>query len=354
VKLAARDVDALLEGRLPCPVLLFYGPDRGLVTQRSARLIARLAGSPPDPFLLSELEGDRLAAEPQLLCEEAQALAFGGGRRVLRVRDADDRATRAVRALLELAEPAAVVLLEAGNLGPASSLRRLVERATNAAACPCYREEGRELARSLERLLAEHGLSAEPDALAWLTAHLGADAGMTRSEIEKLALYKDALGDARVRLEDVEAVVAEGAALGFDALLAALLEGDADAALARFDRLAGAGQSPVGLLRQTARSLERLLRMRAEVEAGARAESVIARARPPVFFRQRPLYLRTLQNRSSCELLDMLARLHQAEVLCKRSGIPEHTVCRQLLLELTAIGRSQGRSRTQGSSSTSQ
>ena len=336
MKIAARDVESLLEGRLPCPVLLFYGPDRGLVTRRSTRLVARFAGSPPDPFRFGELDADRLAAEPDLLLEEAQALAFGGGQRVLRVRDVDDRAVRAVRALLELPEPAAIVLLEAGELGPGSSLRRLVERASNAAACPCYREEGRELARSLERLLAEHGLTVEPDALAWLAAHLGADAGATCNEVEKLALYKDAQGDSRVRLEDVEAVVAEGGSLGFDALLSALLAGDVGAALRHLDRLFAAGQSAVGLLRQLARSFERLLRLRAEVESGADPQTVVARARPPVFFRQRPLYLRALRSRSSRDLLETLTLLRRAEVLCKHSGVPERTVCRQLLAELAA------------------
>jgi DNA polymerase-3 subunit delta len=69
-----------------------------------------------------------------------------GGRRLVRVRNADDRATAACRQLLALDDQAGFVLLEAGELPAGSKLRRLVEGAPKAAAAlPCYRPDERTL-----------------------------------------------------------------------------------------------------------------------------------------------------------------------------------------------------------------
>ena len=77
-----------------------------------------------------------------------------GGRRLVRVRQAGDGVTAAVRLLLEVGEPAALVVLEAGELAGGSSLRRAVEAAPQAMALPCFRDEGRDLGATVRAALA--------------------------------------------------------------------------------------------------------------------------------------------------------------------------------------------------------
>lgn len=335
MKLQAREVEAMLaRGAPPAPVVLFYGPDRGLVGERARRLIGALLGRDDDPFRLVTLEGDDLARDPGRLAEEALAPTFFGGGRVVRVRDAGDRTAAALEPLLGRDGLPAHVVLEAGELPPSSRLRRLVEGAKTAVACPCYREEGRDLVSAVERLLAEHGLRADPEALSWLTAHLGADHGITRREIEKLALYVGDREDRTVHLADVEAVVADAAAAGTDRLIQALLAGDVAAVEDGAERLLAAGEAPVTLLRAATRELLRLYALSLEVAAGGAAQQVVARAKPPVFFRLRPLVERLLARIRPDDVADLLALLQRAEILCKSTGVPERTVCRRALFEV--------------------
>ncbi len=335
MRLAPRDLEAALaRGTVPAPVLLVYGPDAGLVGERVRRLLEVATGGADDPFRVVVLEGERLAREPQRLAEEALALAFDGGGRVVRVREADDRCARAVEGLLAGPPPVATVVLEAGELGPRSRLRRLVEAAKAAAACPCYREEGRDLARTLEGLLSAEGLRAGPGVVEWLTGHLGADHGVTRREIEKLALYVGDRADRTVRLEDVEAVVADATAVGLDRLVQALLAGRVAEVERVLDRLEAAGEAAVTLLRAAARELLRLWRLAAEVEAGTPPRRAVETARPPVFFRLRPLYVAVLARCDRRRLAVLLAALQEAELLCKRTGSPERAVVRRMLGDL--------------------
>jgi len=335
VKLQPREVESFLaRGRPPAPVVLFYGPDRGLVGERARQLVTALLGGDDDPFRLVTLEGEQLAREPGRLAEEAFAPTFFGSSRVVRVREATDRTVAALEPLLATSDLPARVVLEAGDLPPSSRLRRIVEAAPQAAACPCYREEGRDLARSVTGILAEFNLKADAEALSWLSAHLGADHGITRREIEKLALYVGDRADRTVRLADVEAVVADAAAVGHDRLVQALLAGDAHAVDDATQRLLAAGEAPVSLLRAVGRELLRLHRLALDVAAGATPQQAVARARPPVFFRLRPLYEQLLGRIRPDDLADLLALLQRAEILCKSTGVPDRTVCRRMLFEL--------------------
>ena len=189
---------------------LVYGPDQGLVRERAETLVRHVAGDLDDPFRVVELTAAAVANDPACLADEAATLSFSGGLRVVRVRAANDGLTKVFEDFLAVARDDAQVVVEAGHLGNRSSLRRVFERAGNAAALACYQDDEHVLHGIIAESLAGHGLTASPDALAYLTENLGADRQVSRNELEKLALYKGGPGTGR--LEDAAASVCHIAA----------------------------------------------------------------------------------------------------------------------------------------------
>jgi DNA polymerase-3 subunit delta len=337
VKLTAGQVERFM--RAPDPrarAILVYGPDEGLVRERVERLIAGALDDVGDPFRLSELALDVVRSEPARLADEARALTLTGGRRVVRLRQASDQATPACRLLLAEQAADALVVIDAGDLGASSSLRRLMEQAANAAAIPCYRDQGRELGAQIDRLLAEHGLAVAPDARAYLVEHLGADRGVTRSELAKLALYADGAGPegGRISLDLAATVIGDSAALGLDDLVDAVAAGEVAQAARCLDRLLGEGQAPVRVVRSLANHFARLHRFALLVERGEAAERVIEQARPPVHFRRKAAVGAALRRWRSRPAGRALARLLEAELACKRTGWPAELLCREVALDL--------------------
>ena len=130
--------------------VLIYGPDAGLVRERAEALVRRVAGSLDDPFRIGELSGTQLKDDPARLVDEMFALSLAGGRRAVRVRSVTDTHSAQLETLFEAlagrkAEDAGFVVVEAGDLGPRSSLRLLFEEAANGAAIPCYLDSPEEL-----------------------------------------------------------------------------------------------------------------------------------------------------------------------------------------------------------------
>lgn len=342
MKLSAAQVERFLQRPDPAlPVVLVYGPDEGLVRERVEALIRTVLDDPRDPFRASDLNVDAVRSEPALLADEARALCLLGGRRVVRLRQATDQATAAARALLALEQVEALVVIDAGDLGAGSSLRRLIEGARHAATIACYRDEGRGLAAFIDRLLKERKLAAEPDARAYLLDHLGADRGVSRAELDKLALYLGGATGAqgavrRATLDDVAAVVGDSAALSLDDLVHAAALGQTTGVERCLDRLLGEGQAPVRLIRALANHFARLYHLALLVERGDSPERVIERARPPIHFRRKGGVRTALGLWSPTRSAAVLARLLEAEIACKTTGWPARVLCQEAVLAVCA------------------
>lgn len=265
--------------------VLIYGPDGGTVRERARQLVISVAGSVDDPFAVVRLDDSVLAADPARLVDEAQALSFGGGRRVVWVENAGSGFLKAMPLLAQPA-PGNLVVAEAGALAKSAGLRILFEPAPHLWAVPCFEDSAIDLERLIAEELDSKGLATDMEVRQALVELLGADRRMSRQELAKLALYCH--GKSHVSLVDVEAVCGDVAELSADDLLNAVFDGaigDADDA---FTRLRDSGQSGAGLLSMAASHAARLTRLRVDVERGKTPEMAVRQARPPVFFKQQP------------------------------------------------------------------
>jgi DNA polymerase III subunit delta len=245
VAIPARDAENLVRsGFAKFPVILFYGPDEGLVSERAEAVAKATVGA--DPANIIRMDGDEASANPGRLAEEAHAISMFGGARAIRIRAGAKGLVEALKPLLSTPPVEARIIVEAGDLKGNAPLRALIEKAPNAAAAPCYAEEGRDLGRLIDEILEPAGLRITPDARTLLTKSLGQDRRRSRMEIEKLVLYCRGLG--AVDAADVEAVVTDAAAISADVLIDAVFGGKLDQIELEARRLYADGMEPGVLL----------------------------------------------------------------------------------------------------------
>lgn len=346
MKLKASEIEPFV--RKPDPAvraILIYGPDSGLVREYAGRLVAGAVSNPADPFQVAELAGADFLDDPARLFDEAAAIPMTGGMRVVRIRDAQpstpasasDAVVKGVTNYLEEPPDGSLVVLQAGDLGPRSALRKLIESTANAAALPCYRDDGAGLNRLFEEILGRNGISVSPEARSYLAANLGADRGVTRAELEKLALYAGDQG--RIDLPDAEACVGDNSQRSLDSVAFAAGGGDRQSLDRELSACLGMGESPISILRAAARHLMRVHLAMAETAAGATPDQAVKKLQPPVFWKQAGEMKRQTQIWS----MDYIARaqdlLLEAERLCKRTGTPDEAVCGRTLLQIASLAR---------------
>ena len=324
----------------PAPAVaaaLLFGPDEGMVHERAMQLSRAILGEADDPFRLTELTGDDIKADPARLIDEARAIAMMGGRRVIRVTRAGDALEPAFAALLADHRDGALclVVVEAGDIGGKSSLKRLFENAPHAAAIACYRDEGVALPALIKAQLKAAGMTVEPDAMAYLAANLGGDRGITRSELEKLILY---MGDQReVTLDDALACVGDQAAIGLDDLCQAIGLGDLKA-LERLIERNLAETNEISLLRAVARHFMRLHQVVGRMARGDTLESALAGLRPPLFWKTADDFKRQCRRWPVEAIGHALLRLAELEAEAMRQHQFAETLTRRGLMEIAVMG----------------
>ena len=318
--------------------VLVYGPDSGLVRERADTLVKAVAGSLDDPFRSREITMADIKDDPALLRDEANALSLSGGRRVVRLRNGSDSLAAIFESLLSDGQAGgALVVLEAGNLTPRSSLRVLFEENSAAAAVPCYLDDDSTLADVIQTSLRQSGLTVAPDALEFLTGRLGGDRLVTRSEIDKLALY--AAEQKTVTLEDAEACIGDSSERGIDDLAAAMTSGNQALVDRTYARVLHEGANPIQVLRLIQRHFDRMHLVAGKAAAGGNLDDAIKSLRPPVFFKAVAPFKSALRSWPVSKIGQAMEHLLKAEIDCKTTGMPSELICARVLMQITAAAR---------------
>lgn len=328
-------------------VVLVYGPDEGLVRERIGRLMKTVVEDLSDPFRVADLTAQTVKADPAMLADEAQAMALTGGRRVVRVRDADDGSAKAFEAVLGQEGGDTLVLAQAGDLAARSALRKLVEGAANGAAIPCYLDDEMAVETVVRDSLAAFGLGIDRDAMDFLVSHLGGDRMVTRAEVDKLITYMGGhqgnQGGTAVSLDDVMACVGDVSAMSMDDLILAVADGDDTTAQTLLDRLMAEGQSVIAVLRAASRHFLRLHLAGDALAQGRSMDQAMGMLKPPVFWKVRGRVQSQLKRWPPQRAAYALDLLLEAEVDCKTTGMPEAEITSRAFLQLCRAARAGGR-----------
>ena len=316
---------------------LVFGPDAGLVQERAEKLLKSVVADLGDAFNVADLDESVLLSDPARLPDEAAAISMMGGRRVVRVRNAGNNLSGLFEDFLEDPKGDALVVVEAGDLAKGTGLRKIFESDDHAAAIACYADTARNLEDVVRDTLRASGLSIAPDALSDAVSRLGSDRGVTRRELEKLALY--AQGQKSVSLADVQAVMGDEAEARAEEVSDAAGNGDFARLDLALERLWIADMSVAQVLRSAMSHFQRLALVRENVSRGEPIESAVRKLRPPIHFLREQSFKSQAGRWNETRLADALDMLLEAEALSRTTGVPAQAVCGRTLMNIAAMAK---------------
>lgn len=319
-------------------VVLIFGPDTGLVSERATALVAKASEGDSDPFTLAKIDATELVSDPSRLIDEVLTIPLFGGRRIIWVKDAGGKNLGpAVEPVLKLDNCPSLVVLEAGDLKKGTGLRKLMETNRNATAMACYTDNDRGIDQLIDQETRDANLTITREARSALHSLLGGDRMASRGELKKLCLY--ALHKGRIDSDDVEAIIGDASAFETSELIDAAAQGDIAILDHGLERLTAAGSKASVIANQALKHFQGLHRMRADVEAGKSAQQVVENQRPPVFFARRPGWIRQVTAWSCQDLeraMEILAEATRVSRLNDALGAP---VLSEALLTLARVAK---------------
>jgi DNA polymerase-3 subunit delta len=312
-----------------------FGTDPGMVSERAGAVAKALAARDTPPSEILRIDDTDLDTDPDRLAIELSTVSMFADGKVIRTTASRKVTAAFLEPLLDPARMTASLVVEAANLKPDDKLRKFFEKAAFAAAIPCYADNVRDLSSVVDEVLSATGIAIEPDAREALLARLGADRALSRNEIEKLALY--AHGRNAITADDVAEIVGDASELTVDRIVMASAAGDSRAASVEFHRAMASGESAQYVILATLNHIQRLHRIRSELEAGKSFDEATRRIRPPLHFKQKAAIQGQCNAWSLAALNRAIAMANATAREARLSTQLEEVLAERLLAEVSTI-----------------
>ena len=327
IKNGAQDVHAVL----------IYGPDAGLVLERTMALAKQIASDLNDPFNVSRLSQKDILDDVTVLTDTLKTLSITGDRRLVIVADASERLSHTLEVALKESNHDTLLILRAGDLKPRNKLRLFFEKSESVAALACYADDLRGVGQLIHAIFDERNISCNPTVRNFIENSLGNDRAVSRSELEKLSLF---VGDGgEVSLKDAAMIIGDNSALTLFDLALHTADGNALAVDRAINRCLNEEIRPVAILRAVAGHVVRLQLALEKIQEGDSPDQAMKKLRPPVFFKAKGQFRLQLLSWTKPRTLKALGLLLNAEQECKRTNIPDTAVCGRTLHQVAALAR---------------
>ena len=300
--------------------VLIYGPDAGQVDEYCDLAIEKLGVEKDNLFAL---DSDELREKQDALFAEACTPSMFGGNKMVLISNAGDACAKAVSELISHSGLCATVIVAAGDLRAGGGLRTLFEGANNMAALACYTDDAKTLAALIRsELSASAGITQiTPDAMDYMTSHLGSDRGITRGFLAKIALYVD---DKRiVELSDVEKCLPDTGAADMDDFLYSLTAGHIQQTMTALDRLLYDNKESNKLARMLDGHFKKL------------QNAVVNGQLPRLFWKVEDKFKQAIRIWPESEITTVLIRLNELEKQLRTTGMPAEILLRDFALKLS-------------------
>ena len=294
--------------------VLIYGPDAGLVDELCDKAIEKLEIE-KDNLLV--LDANELSDKQDAVFAESCSPSMFGGRKAVIISGAGDSDTKIISDLVTSSSLCATVIVTAGDLRPAS-LRKLFEDENNKciAAIACYTDDTKTLEALIHKeLSAAAGIrQITPDAMSYMLSHMGGDRGITRSFLQKIAIY---VSDKHiVDLEDVEKCLPDTSATSADDYMYSLTAGHMNQTMVALDRLLYGGADANMLVRMLYNHFTRLL------------TAVVDGQLPKLFWKVADKFNMAMKIWPEDEIVNVLSKLNDLEKMCRTKGMQPEILIR--------------------------
>lgn len=299
--------------------VLIYGPDAGLVDEFCDKALEKLEIEKDN---LLAIDADELRDKQDAVFAECCSPSMFGGRKAVIISRAGESDYKIISELVTTPSLCATVIITAGDLR-VGTLRRLFEEGQDIAILPCYTDDAKTLEALIHKeLSASVGIrQITPDAMSYMLSHMGGDRGITRSFLQKIAIY---VSDKHVvDLEDVEKCLPDTSASSADDYMYSLTAGHINQTMVALDRLIYSGADANMLVRMLYNHFTKLL------------TAVVDGQLPRLFWKVADKFNLAVKIWPENEIVNVLSKLNDLEKMCRTNGMQPEILIRDFSLKLS-------------------
>jgi len=268
--------------------LLVYGPDYGLINERIDLIVNNFFNvdkSHDSKLNIIDIETSSLLNDPSFLEIEAKSLSLIDNKKIIKIKNANDKALEIIKKYLLNPEKTCLIILTSENLTPKSKLRLYFEKHDSIAIIPCYLDDKKTISDLIINAFNKEKIKIDQNTVNLLASYLGEDRLVTISEIEKAILL--AGKKKTLKNEDILSYIGDSSSINIDELCDTTLAGDIEKSFTILFRVQSQGINAIQIIRSFIKQLQNLIVLK-KLTINNNIDSVINNFKPPIFFKRKP------------------------------------------------------------------
>lgn len=309
--------------------ILVYGPDEAAVEYIQIKILSLFA---QEGFQKTALTHKEIREEPSLLNDSLNESSLFGDRKVIVIEDISNPAKAFLDSFIQPIFQNHLIV-KAGDLKPASALRKGCEGNKDFLVIPCYAEDPKSIEMFIANHLRANSVVFDRDVPSMLANILPSNRSIVIQELDKLMLY---VGAARnIECQDVEEICIEAREANFDDLCEAFALKNYKMLDDIFRVLHQSEVSIIGALRIMQRYFDRVLFVLSNMNAGMQLADASAKLTPPLFFKAKDRFLKIARTLNYDQSLLITKFLMECELLAKQNYLTADSLVHNKMITFT-------------------
>ena len=296
--------------------ILLYGENLGLKKDIKNYLIKEIKKNDENLEQLSFYENEIINNE-EIFFNAAYSGSLFSEKKIITINESGDKIIKKINDIFERGPKNVFFIVIADVLEKKSKLRDFFEKNKNTICVPCYLDSEKDLQIILQLELKKDNITLSREAINLLIEKSNADRNNLRSEIEKIKSYT--LNKKKIDLDEIKLLINFSGDYKSDLLINECLSGNILQYKKILSELYLSVINQILLLRILSNKIQRLLKIKEQVNKSSNEEELINTIKPPIFWKEKPIVKKQLRVWNKNDLKKIIDNINYTELLCKKN-----------------------------------
>ena len=291
---------------------LVYGENEGLKNEVIKNLKKNLDGNSEN------YDESQILTDKEFFYEKIFNQSLFEKEKILVVSRCSEKIYEVIENILEKNISDTKIILNANVLEKKSKLRNLFEKSKNLIIIPTYRDTSQGLLEIAKKFFNNYKISISQEAINLLVSRCNGDRGHLKSELDKVLIYMH--GKKNISLEEIYKLTNLSENFSINELVDSSLSKNYQKTSEIINESNYKLDDGMIILRTFLQRAKRLLNIYEKQDNNVNFDSLINDYKPPIFWKDKPIVKKQLENWSKSKIKDLINNINKTEAYLKKNS----------------------------------
>lgn len=318
---------------------LIYGQDQSLIDHYWQKISRKIVDDINDPFLVVNINKDKIKDNPSIIIDEYYSIAMMGGRKLIIIDSSTSEVAQSLKIIFDdndfVEKTNNFLLIIANDLEKFNKLRKICEANKSFAAIACYQESQQNVAKYIIEKFNNISLPHNPEIINLIYEKANGNRNLIDLEVKKLDLYfDDNFNKKDISIDLISSIITDQSSASIDEFIQLFCQKDYITQIKNFKKLVANNHNNIMIIRFLINYLTKLYNAKIAIKIKKEKIDQVIKDQK-IFFKQEPFFRKSLLELRFNDIKKRIYLLQDCEVKSKQSNIYQDLVFYNFLLNFS-------------------